>query len=185
MISALFICCRPISRQQQQQWRRSNGHPVPSHQGFQPLTLILVHLFPSALGQLTLLSTKDKLRNYRLGERRGWGVGGHNNKSCLVLIKGPQRSPAVTNRAREGIRRRQRTHGEGSLRWVWWVFIFKRVLQSLHTFFSPPPPPPFPTRVHIMVCQHKSLNISLRLSFKVKTSKEHLENKSVLLILGA
>lgn len=31
-----------------------------------------------------------------------WGVGGgaHSNKSCLVLIKGPQRSPAVTNRAR-------------------------------------------------------------------------------------
>lgn len=76
------------------------------------------------------LARKTNLETTGL-ERRG----GHNNKSCLVLIKGPQRSLAVTNRAREGIRRRQRTHGEGSLRWVWWRFIFKRVLQSLHTFF--------------------------------------------------
>lgn len=128
-----------------------------------------------------------------------WGGGAHSNKSCLVLIKGPQRSPAVTNRARTEAEDQRR--GEFMLSLVGF-YLQKKPLQvccALRIFFSLAlHPPPTHTLTHTntrtRACtlwrrrqrvNTKDWNISLRLGFKVKTSKRHLENKSVLLILGA
>ena len=63
----------------------------------------------------------------------GGGGGGRALESCSVLIKGPPRSPTVTNRARERARWKRRAQ-PGSLCSVWWAYLRESVA-SVHTLF--------------------------------------------------
>lgn len=99
-------------------------------------TLIPEHLFPPGVGPAHIAAHKSQTQKVEAcgrgmsGEEEEGGRavprgarGAHSNKSCLVLIKGPQRSPAVTNRVREA-RAEDPRRAEFMLSLV--GFIFKR-----------------------------------------------------------